>query len=169
MPGADLLRMGAVVELQVKDFPDHLLYDIENQIWYEPLPDGTVRAGFTAWAANLMGDVLVFTPKRLGRTFEKDRSFAVVEGGKWVGSARAAFDGVVVAHNELLERTPELLNKDSYGRGWMLIVRPAHAHLRGHDVLVPAFPRVGVLEVEELDRARAPAGRRLHVERHAIR
>ena len=143
MPGADLLRMGAVVELQVKDFPDHLLYDIENQIWYEPLPDGTVRAGFTAWAANLMGDVLVFTPKRLGRTFEKGRSFAVVEGGKWVGSARAAFDGAVVAHNELLERTPELLNKDSYGRGWMLIVRPAHAHWRDRlvagEAIAPAF------------------------------
>ena len=70
------------------------------------------------------GEVLVFTPKRIGRDFEKGRSFAVVEGGKWVGSARAAFDGVVVSHNESLIRSPELLMRDAYGDGWMLVVRP---------------------------------------------
>jgi glycine cleavage system H protein len=108
-----------------RDYPDHLHYDVANQIWYEPLGDGTLRVGFTPWAVALMGDVLVFTPKRLGRDFEADRSFAVVEGGKWVGSARAAFDGVVVAHNEALMRRPELLNEDAFGAGWMLVVRPA--------------------------------------------
>ncbi|MDH7795834.1 MULTISPECIES: glycine cleavage system protein H [unclassified Beijerinckia] len=119
-----------MVRLQDCEFPEHLHYDVDNQIWYEPLPDGTVRTGFTMWAANLMGDVLVFTPKRLGRDFEKDRSFAVVEGGKWVGSARAAFDGIVVAHNELLVKKPELLNQQAYGDGWMLIVRPSHEDWR---------------------------------------
>ena len=114
-----------MVTVQDHDFPDELLYDIENQIWYQPLDDGVLRAGFTSWAVKLMGDVLVFTPKRLGRDFEKGRSFAVVEGGKWVGSARAAFDGVVVSHNPLLVDDPGLLNRDSYGDGWMLTVRPA--------------------------------------------
>ena len=114
-----------MVKVLDDEFPDRLLYDMDNQIWYEPLGDGTVRAGFTAWAAKLMGDVLVFTPKRIGRDFEKGRSFAVVEGGKWVGSARAAFDGIVIAHNELLAQRPELLNHDAYGQGWMLVVRPA--------------------------------------------
>src|SRR5215470_7485711 len=122
MPRPDVLRP-AVVKLQDHDFPDHLLYDIENQIWYESLADGTARAGFTAWAVSLMGEVLVFTPKRIGRDFEKGRSFATIECGKWVGSARAAFNGVVVAHNELLRRKPELLNHDAFGTGWMLIVR----------------------------------------------
>jgi glycine cleavage system H protein len=112
------------------EFPPHLLYDIENQIWYEPLGDGTIRAGFTRWAANLMGEILVFTPKRLNFDFEKERSFGVVEGGKWVGSARAAFDGVVVRHNERLDRTPELLNQDPYGDGWMLVVRPSREDWR---------------------------------------
>lgn len=125
------------------DFPDHLYYDIENQVWYEPLPDGSVRAGFTTWAASLMGDVLVFTPKRLNFDVEKGRSFAVVEGGKWVGSARAAFDGVVLAHNEALIRTSELLNADAFGAGWMLIVRPKDAGWRSGLVtgtaIAPAF------------------------------
>ena len=125
------------------DFPEHLLYDIENQIWYQPLDDGTVRAGFTRWAANLMGEILVFTPKRLKFPSKKERSFAVVEGGKWVGSARAAFDGMVVSHNERLDRDPELLNQEPYGEGWMLVVRPSGEG--GRDKLVrgksirPAF------------------------------
>jgi glycine cleavage system H protein len=116
-----------VVILQDNEFPEALHYDMDNQIWYQPLDDGTVRAGFTSWAARLMGEVLVFTPKRVGRAFEQGRSFAVVEGGKWVGSARAAFDGTVVAHNDALARRPELLTRDAYGDGWMLIVRPARA------------------------------------------
>jgi glycine cleavage system H protein len=119
-----------MVRLQDHDFPDDLFYDIENQIWYEPLTDGSVRAGFTSWAVKLMGEVLVFTPKRIGRTFEKGRSFALLEGGKWAGSARAAFDGVVVTHNEMLIEKPELLNQDAYGQGWMLSVRPASANWR---------------------------------------
>lgn len=129
--------------MDVAQYPDRLFYDINNQIWYEPLDDGTVRAGFTPWAAALMGEALAFTPKRVGREFERERSFAVVEGGKWVGAARAAFDGVVVAVNEELIRAPELLTRDSLGAGWMLIVRPARADWRSGLVtgaaIAPAF------------------------------
>jgi glycine cleavage system H protein len=114
-----------LARVQDHEFPEHLLYDVENQIWYAPLGDGTLRTGFTSWAAALMGEVLVFTPKRLGHGFEKDRWFAMVEGGKWIGAARAGFDGTVVAHNERLVNTPELLTSDAFGNGWMLIVRPA--------------------------------------------
>lgn len=132
-----------MVKVQDREFPDRLYYDMENQIWYEPLADGTVRAGFTSWAASLMGDVLVFTPKRLNRDFEKGRSFAVVEGGKWIGSARAAFDGIVIAHNETLMRKTELLNEDAFGAGWMLIVKPARTDWRDGLVtgaaICPAF------------------------------
>jgi len=134
-----------MVIVRDSEFPDDLYYDVENQVWYAPLGDGTLRTGFTSWAANLMGDVLVFTPKRLGRDFETNRSFAVVEGGKWVGAARAAFNGVVIAHNELLERKPELMNSDAYGEGWMLIVRPSQDDWRRGLVtgseISPAFER----------------------------
>jgi glycine cleavage system H protein len=114
-----------MVMVQGSDYPEHLFYDFNNQIWYEPLVGADVRAGFTTWATALMGEVFVFTPKRIGRDFEKERSFATVEGGKWVGSARAAFDGIVIAHNELLIRQPELLTKDAFGQAWMVVVRPA--------------------------------------------
>lgn len=111
------------------EYPEQLFYDLDNQIWYEPLADGTVRAGFTPLAAAMMGEVLVFTPKRLGRSFDKGRSFAIVEGGKWVGAAESAFDGSVIAHNEALIRNPELLSH-GFGEGWMVIVRPSREDWR---------------------------------------
>jgi glycine cleavage system H protein len=129
-----------VARVQDHDFPEHLFYDIENQIWYEPLGDGTLRAGFTTWAAALMGEILVFTPKRLGKDFEKNTWFAMVEGGKWVGAARAAFDGNVVAQNDTLIDKPGLLTTDPFGAGWMLVVRPTSEDWR--DVLVTG-PDIG--------------------------
>jgi glycine cleavage system H protein len=109
--------------VQGREFPEHLYYDIDNQIWYEPLADGTIRAGFTPLAIELAGEVLVFTPRRIGKPFEAQRSFAIIECGKWVGAARAAFGGTVIAANQDLERKPVLLNEDAFGKGWMLIVR----------------------------------------------
>jgi glycine cleavage system H protein len=122
-----------------KEYPEHLYYDLDNQIWYEPLPDGTVRVGFTPIAMELAGEVLVFTPKRSGKGFEAQRSFATIEGGKWVGAAKAAFAGVVVASNAELERRPRLLTEDAFGAGWMLIVRPADAAWRDRLLTGPAI------------------------------
>jgi glycine cleavage system H protein len=126
-----------------KEYPEHLYYDVENQIWYEALGDGTVRAGFTPLATELAGDVLVFTPKRADRDFEAQKSFALIECGKWVGPARAAFNGTIVAANADLDRRPKLLNEDAFGAGWMLIVRPAsddwHGRLTTGPAIGPAF------------------------------
>lgn len=107
------------------NFPDHLLYDVPNLVWYEPLADGLVRAGFTPVATALSGTLLGFVPKRPGRDFQKGRSFATVESGKWVGPARAAFGGIVTAVNEAMMERPNLANLDPYGQGWMLVARPA--------------------------------------------
>jgi glycine cleavage system H protein len=119
------------------EYPEQLYYDMANQIWYEPLEDGTVRAGYTPIAIRLMGDVLAFTPKRVGRDFKAGRSFATIEGGKWVSAVEAAFDGTVIAANEELELRPKLINRDAFGAGWMLIVRPADAGWRNGLVTGP--------------------------------
>lgn len=119
-----------MVMIDGKDYPQDLYYDLENQIWYEPLADGTIRSGFTPAAMDLAGEILIFTPKRIGYAFEADRSFAIIEGGKWVGAALAAFAGKVVAANAELERRPQLLNEDPFGAGWMLIIRPEAADWR---------------------------------------
>lgn len=132
-----------MVDVRGCAFPDALLYDVPNLLWYQPDGDGTVRVGLTPVATALSGTMLGFTPKRPGRDFEKDRSFATIESGKWVGPARAAFDGVVVAFNEALMERPNIANADAYGAGWMLVVKPSQADWRGGLVtgaaIAPAF------------------------------
>lgn len=127
--------------VQGTEFPEHLYYDLDNQIWYEPLPDGTIRAGFTPLAIELAGEVLVFTPKRIGKDFERDKWFATIECGKWVGAARAAFAGIILAANAALEQRPSLLNDDAFGAGWMLIVRTDDTSWRDRLITGPTIGR----------------------------
>ncbi len=106
-------------------FPTHLLYDVKNHVWYERLGDGSFRVGMDAVAVALAGDILAFTPRRVGRQVESGKACAVVESGKWVGPARIAFDGVVQAVNDAMIDNPSLANDDPYGKGYMLIARAA--------------------------------------------
>jgi len=103
--------------------PDELLYDVDNHTWYQDLGDGTVRIGMTAVATALAGELVAFTPKKVGRSVQAGKSCATIESGKWVGPARAACDGEVVAVNEALVERPNLANADPYG-GWMLVLKP---------------------------------------------
>ena len=111
-----------MVRVQDHEFPEDLFYDIENQVWYAPLAEGTLRAGFTSWAAALMGEILVFTPKRIGHAFEKNRWFAWWEAGNGLAPPVPLSRGVVTAHNNALERKPQLLNQDPFGR-WLDVDR----------------------------------------------
>jgi glycine cleavage system H protein len=104
--------------------PDDLLFDVENQLWYRELGDGLVEVGITAVAAAMAGRVLAVTPKRAGRRLAAQQACAVVESGKVVGSARVAFPGLVERSNESLMDRPSTINKDPYGAGWLVVMRP---------------------------------------------
>ena len=104
--------------------PDELLYDVENHIWYTELGDGTVRLGMTTIATAMAGQLVAFTPKRVGRSVKAGKSCATIESGKWVGPAKSAAAGEVVAVNEDLVANPALANEDPYDKGWMVVLRP---------------------------------------------
>jgi glycine cleavage system H protein len=106
------------------EFPEALHYDVPRHVWYAEA-DGLVRLGITPVGVALAREVLIFTPKRVGRRFEAGRSVATVESAKWVGSVRAAFAGTVEAVNAALAARADAVNRDPYGAGWMLLVRPA--------------------------------------------
>ena len=106
-------------------FPENLLYDVENHVWYERQHDGSFRVGMTSVAAALAGDILAFTPRRVGRPVEAGRSCATIESGKWVGPVRIIFSGTVLAVNEAMIENPSLANRDCYGAGWMLVAMPS--------------------------------------------
>jgi len=105
--------------------PDELLYDVDNHIWFQELDDGNVRMGMTTIATAMAGQLVAFTPKKVGRSVDAGKSCATVESGKWVGPAKSAAGGSVVAVNEEMVAKPSLANEDPYGAGWMVVLKPA--------------------------------------------
>jgi glycine cleavage system H protein len=103
--------------------PDDLLYDVDNHIWFTEVGDGTVRLGMTTIATAMAGQLVAFTPKKVGRSVRAGRSCATVESGKWVGPAKSAAGGEVLAVNEDLLANPSLANQDPYS-AWMVQLKP---------------------------------------------
>ena len=91
--------------------PDELLYDVDNHIWYRELPDGTVKLGMTTVATALAGQLVAFTPKKVGRSVQAGKTCATVESGKWVGPAKSVVGGEVAAVNDDLAGKPSLVNE----------------------------------------------------------
>lgn len=141
----DARGIAQVVTIKGCPFPSHLHYDVRHHMWYEPLDGGLIRCGMTAVAPALADRrIFAFTPKRVGRDFEKGHACATIESSKWIGPARIAFDGVVVAVNEPLIDNPQPLVDDMYGTGWMIVARAssagdALAGLVTGDAIAPAY------------------------------
>lgn len=104
-------------------FPEDRIYDVENHVWYEELDDGNLRIGMTSVAAAMAGKLVAFTPRRVGRDVKAGRSCATIESGKWVGPAKSAVAGEVMAANEVLVAQPALANDDPY-EAWMVVLKP---------------------------------------------
>jgi glycine cleavage system H protein len=103
--------------------PDDLLYDVDNHIWISEEGDGNIKIGMTMVATALAGELVAFTPKKVGKAIKPGKSCAIVESGKWVGPAKTVAGGEIVAVNDALVSQPNLANQDPYAN-WMVILKP---------------------------------------------
>ncbi|GAA2030878.1 glycine cleavage system protein GcvH [Pseudokineococcus marinus] len=99
--------------------PEGLRYTAEHEWVTAPGPDGAVRIGITAFAQEALGDVVFVQLPDEGAAVEAGDSIGEVESTKSVSEVYAPLSGVVRAVNPALEATPELVNSDPYGEGWM--------------------------------------------------
>ena len=77
----------------------------------------------TTIATAMAGQLVAFTPKKIGRKVRAGRSCATVESGKWVGPAKSAAGGEVVGVNEAMLANPSMANDDPYA-AWMVQLQP---------------------------------------------
>ena len=105
------------------NLPDDVLYDVDNHTWFTEVGDGTVRIGMTSIATAMAGQLVAFTPKKVGRKVRAGRSCATVESGKWVGPAKSAAGGEGIAGNEDRLANPAAANDDPYA-AWMVQLQP---------------------------------------------
>ena len=103
--------------------PADLRYTRDHE-WAKP--DGArMRVGITAYAQEQLGDVVFVELPKAGAKVTQKQTFGVVESVKAVSDLFAPMTGEVVEVNADLPNSPELVNQDPYGRGWMIVIAPA--------------------------------------------
>jgi glycine cleavage system H protein len=105
------------------EYPDDLRYTTEHE-WVKTVGD-RMRVGITAYAQDALGDIVYVSLPETGSTISAGSSVGEVESTKSVSDLYAPISGTVVERNEALEATPELVNSDPYGQGWMFEVEPS--------------------------------------------
>lgn len=106
----------------MSNIPQDLRYTAEHE-WAKS-EGALVRVGITDHAQEKLGDVVYVELPKAGSSLTAGKPFGAVESVKAVSELFAPVSGEVTAVNAALENSPELVNSDPYGAGWMLLVRP---------------------------------------------
>lgn len=108
----------------MSDIPSELKYTKTHE-WVEDEGDGTVKVGITDHAQDLLGDMVYVELPEIGRTVATGEECAVVESVKAASDVYSPVSGEIVEVNEVLADSPELVNKDPYGEGWIMRIQLA--------------------------------------------
>ena len=109
-------------------YPDDLKYTSEHEWVRTPGEhEGAVRVGITQYAQDALGDIVYVSLPAVGDALEAGSTCGELESTKSVSDVYAPLAGEVVAVNDALDATPELVNNDPYGAGWLFEVVPADA------------------------------------------
>jgi len=108
----------------MSDIPSELLYR-ESHEWVRDEGDGTVVVGISDHAQDALGDMVFVELPEPGMSYEQGDACAVVESVKAASDIYAPLDGEVVEANSALEDSPELVNSDPYGDGWLFRLIPS--------------------------------------------
>jgi len=109
-------------------FPDDLRYTSEHE-WVRTPGDteSSVRVGITDYAQEALGDIVYVSLPEVGTEIESGSPVGELESTKSVSDIYAPLAGRVAAVNEALDGTPELVNSDAYGEGWLFEIVPSDA------------------------------------------
>lgn len=126
-------------------YPENLKYTAEHEWVRSPgETEGSVRVGITDFAQDALGDIVFATLPEVGDTVTAGQSCGELESTKSVSDLYAPVDGEIVARNEALDTTPELVNTDPYEGGWLFEIRPSDA--AAVDALLDAAAYAATLE-----------------------
>ena len=109
-------------------YPDDLKYTAEHEWVRTPgSAEDTVRVGITDFAQDALGDIVYVQLPDVGDDLQGGSTIGELESTKSVSDVYAPLSGTVVSRNDALEQTPELVNSDPYGDGWLFEIRPSDA------------------------------------------
>jgi glycine cleavage system H protein len=114
----------------VSEIPPDLSYTAEHK-WVQRVGDDTVRVGITDFAQSSLGDVVFVQLPDVGTDVTAGESFGEVESTKSVSDLYSPVTAKVVAVNGELEGSPQLVNSDPYGEGWLIELQAGADALAG--------------------------------------
>ncbi|MBS1884674.1 MAG: glycine cleavage system protein GcvH [Actinobacteria bacterium] len=106
------------------NYPDDLRYHDQHD-WVRVEGD-SATFGITWYAQDTLGEVVFFEPPEVGTALTKDQPYAEVESVKAVSDVIAPMSGEVTEVNDALSDSPEQINEDPYGEGWLVKVALSH-------------------------------------------
>ncbi len=109
------------------NFPNDVKYTKEHE-WFR-LEGDVAYVGITDYAQEQLGDIVFVDIQTVGETLAAGEAFGTIEVVKTISDLFLPVEGEVLEQNEALEEQPELVNKDPYGEGWLIKMKPADADL----------------------------------------
>lgn len=104
--------------------PDDLYYDREDHLWAKIEDDNKVRVGLDIFGQKAAGTVAYLKILPEGKKVNKGRAFGSLEAGKYIGPLKAPVGGRLIEVNQEVLETPNLVNTDSFGKGWFVVIEP---------------------------------------------
>ncbi len=112
---------GEIVEIEL---PEELYYHPDHT--WARVEDGKVRVGFDDFGQATAGQILFIRLKPVGKEVKQNETFGSLETGKWVGPLRAPISGKIIDVNPEIKTDPSIVNRDPYGKGWLILVEPSN-------------------------------------------
>jgi glycine cleavage system H protein len=109
--------------MAAESYPDDLLYHPEHD--WARIEDGEATFGITWYAQDSLGEVVFVEPPEVGSQTKQGESYAEIESVKAVSDVIAPLTGEIIEVNSALSDSPESVNDDPYGAGWLVKVRLA--------------------------------------------
>lgn len=108
----------------MSNVPENLKYTKSHE-WVQVMEDGTVTVGITDHAQDLLGDMVFVELPETGIMLKEGDECAVVESVKAASDVYSPITGEIIDRNEAIVESPEIVNKDPYGEGWIFRMKPS--------------------------------------------
>lgn len=101
-------------------YPDNLKYH-KDHMWLRP-EGNKAKIGITYYAQEQLGDIVYLEMPEVGAEVEANAVIGEIESTKTTSTVEAPVGGKVIEVNDVLDETPEVINEDPYGKGWIAII-----------------------------------------------
>jgi len=125
------------MQIEHCEFPEDVLYDLENNVWIRLQGEKRVQLGITSVHAALAGKLTQVKFKPVGAVLQRGQAVATIESVKYFGAVRTPLGGTLIEANQKLDSNPKLANDYPYNSGWFVVIEPTQLTSE-EDLLLPS-------------------------------